>query len=160
MTWSPLHRPDRFVLLLALVAGCASRQQHEGEERTATSGAETQPRTLPACAGATPGIERPADFPAGFPLPPGTALTSEERRSGGRLILHTFAPSDARDVARFFERELPPAGFRITGGESEPGEAEANFEGTGLLGRWRARNVPDCPGAVSLDILVGPASGG
>jgi hypothetical protein len=154
MNRSPIRPPWCLALLamLSLPTGCASRQPRDTEVHAAADGL-----TLPECAGATSRIERPADFPAAFPLPPGTVVTSEERRSGGRLILHTFAPSDARSVARFFERELPPAGFRITGGESEPGEAEANYEGSGFVGRWRARDVSDCPGAVSVDLLVAPA---
>lgn len=146
------------LVLLALVsAGCASQQSNRGTEPLAASTAQAGPGTLPGCAGTGARIERPSDFPAAFPLPPGTVMTSEERRSGGRLILHTLAPSDAKAVALFFERELPAAGFRLTGGESEPGEAEANYEGSGYVGRWKVQDVDGCPGAVSLDVLVAPA---
>ena len=58
------------------------------------------------------GVRISADFPASFPLPPGTVITSEERRCGGRIILHTVAPSDYRSVALFCERELPAAFIR------------------------------------------------
>lgn len=145
------------LVLLALVsAGCASQQSNRGAEPLAST-ARASPGMLPGCAGTGARIERPSDFPASFPLPPGTVMTSEERRSGGRLIVHMLAPSDAKAVARFFERELPTAGFRLTGGESEPGEAEANYEGSGYIGRWKVQDVDGCPGAVSLDVLVAPA---
>ena len=111
---------------------------------------------LPACANAGTGIDRPAAFPARFPLPPGTVITSREARSGGRLILHTLAPLDVRGVALFFERELPRAGFQPGPGESEPGEAEASYSGMGTRGRWRAIGLPGCPGVAMLTVLAGP----
>lgn len=152
MSPSPVSPSRSAALLLLVLAGCASQQPRA----TAASSAPASPGELPACAGATTRIERPADFPADFPLPPGTVLVSQERRSGGRVILHAYAPSDTQAVARFFEGELPRVGYRITGGESEKGEAEAHFESPRLLGRYVARDVGGCPGAVSLDLLVGP----
>jgi hypothetical protein len=142
-------------LLAACVTGCATPSSRGSAESPAATSSALTSDTLPSCAGANTRIERPADFPARFPLPPGTVITSEERRSGGRIILHTFVPSDIRPVAQFFEKELPAAGYRQSGGESEPGEAEANFEDANLKGRWRVRSINDCPGAVSLDVLVG-----
>jgi hypothetical protein len=152
-----MRHPLCTVLLALVAAGCASQQPHASAEPMVASSAQASTGTLPECAGVASRIERPAELPASFPLPPGTVMTSQERRSGGRLIVHTLAPSDAKAVARFFERELPAAGFRLTGGESEPGEAEANYEGSGYVGRWVARDVTGCPGAVSLDVLVAPA---
>lgn len=152
MSPSPVSPLRSAVLLLLVLAGCASQQPHV----TAASGAPANPGELPPCVGATASLERPADFPAGFPLPPGTVLASQERRSGGRLILHAFTPWDTQSVARFFAGELPRTGYRITDDESETGEAEARFESPRVLGRYVARDVGGCPGAVSLDLLVGP----
>src|SRR5207249_834487 len=93
---------------------------------------------LPACAKAGTSIPLPSAFPANFPLPPGTEITAQEERSGDRIIITTIVPAlDVKGVAEFFERELPKAGFKITEGESEPGEAEANYEGNGVKGRWK-----------------------
>jgi hypothetical protein len=149
----------RTALLVACVAGCATPSARSAAESPAAASTASVPGALPGCAGATTVIERPTDFPARLPLPPGTVIASEERRSGGRIILHTFVPSGIRDVALFFDKELPASGYRQSGGESEEGEAEANFEDASLKGRWRARSIDQCPGAVSLDVLVGPTSG-
>lgn len=161
MTESPSwHRTlRRTVLLVACVTGCATPSSRSAAESPAAASTTAAPGALPGCAGVTTTIERPADFPARLPLPPGTVIASEERRSGGRIILHTFVPSDIRAVAVFFERELPAAGYRQSGGESESDEAEANFEDASLKGRWRARSIDQCPGAISLDVLVGTSSG-
>ncbi|MGZ3459351.1 MAG: hypothetical protein ACXU86_12710 [Archangium sp.] len=154
---TPSPKPLCLVLFSLMATGCASQQPHTRDEGTVASTSQASTGTLPPCAGATSRIERPAELPASFPLPPGTVMTTEEHRSGGRLIVHAVAPSDAKAVARFFERELPAAGFRITGGESEPGEAEAHYEGSGHVGRWTAREVGGCPGAVAIDVLVAPS---
>jgi hypothetical protein len=153
---SSWHRTlRRTALLVACVTGCAAPSARSPAEPSAAASTASASGALPGCAGVTTRIERPADFPARLPLPPGTVIASEERRSGGRIILHTFAPSDIRAVAVFFERELPAAGYRQSGGESESDEAEANFEDSRLKGRWRARSIEHCPGAISLDVLVG-----
>jgi hypothetical protein len=111
---------------------------------------------LPACAGADTTIALPEGFPSGFPLPPGTVITSKEERSGGRLIINTVVPAlDVKGVAEFFEQALPKAGFQITEGESEPGEAEANYEGNGYQGRWKVNTIAGCTGAVTLQVLAG-----
>lgn len=121
----------------------------------ATSGA-AQTGAVPACANATASIERPAAFPAAFPLPPGTVIVSQETRSGERLIINTVVPGlDTKGVAEFFERELPKAGFTVTSGESEPDEAEANYSGNGIQGRWKVNNITGCAGAVTLQVLAG-----
>ncbi|MFL5348369.1 MAG: hypothetical protein ACJ8AT_26535 [Hyalangium sp.] len=157
---SSWHRTlRRAALLVACVTGCAAPSARSAAESPAAASKSSAPGTLPGCAGASTRIERPADFPARFPLPPGAVIASEERRSGGRIILHTFVPSGIRDVAVFFDKALPEAGYRQSGGESESDEAEANFEDSSLKGRWRARSIDQCPGAVSLDVLVGTAGG-
>jgi hypothetical protein len=111
--------------------------------------------TLPACVKVAQTIAMPPEFPANFPLPPGTVITSREDRSGGRTIINTVVPSlDVKGVAGFFEQALPKAGFKITDGESEPGDAEANYEGNGYKGRWKVSSIDGCPGAVTLTVLA------
>jgi hypothetical protein len=111
---------------------------------------------LPGCAKAETSIPRPAEFPAAFPLPPGTVITAQEARSDNRIIITTVVPMlDVKGVAQFFERELPKAGFQTAAGESEPGEAEANYEGNGYTGRWKVNEIAGCAGAVTLQVLAG-----
>jgi hypothetical protein len=138
------------MLMLAL-AGCGSAAN---SGNPAISQADLA--NLPACAYVGTPIERPTSFPASFPLPPGTVLNYQESRSAGRTIIGGVAPSTARDVAIFWEQAMPRAGFRQTSGESEPGEAEASFEGNGVRGRWKVNDMPDCPNVVTLSLVAGP----
>lgn len=97
----------------------------------------------------------PEAFPAAFPLPPGTVVNHQEGRSGGRIIIGAAVPMDVKEIAIFFERELPKAGFTPMFGESEPGEAESAFEGNGIRGRWKANSIDGCPNTATLGIVVG-----
>ena len=122
----------------------------------ASSSATQAAPALPACATVAQTTAIPPEFPANFPLPPGTVITSHEARSGSRIIINTVVPSlDVKGVAGFFEQALPKAGFKITDGESEPGDAEANYEGNGYKGRWKVTSIDGCPGAVTLTVLAG-----
>jgi hypothetical protein len=138
--------------LLVVLSGCGSAATSPSS--TAVNAADLQ--NLPACAYVGTPIGRPAAFPATFPLPPGTVLNYQESRSGGRIIIGGVAPSTAHDVAVYWEQAMPQAGYRQTSGESEPGEAEASFEGHGYRGRWKVNDMPDCPNIVMLSLVAGP----
>lgn len=125
-----------------------------GAQASGSTNGSAQGAALPACAKAGTPIARPAEFPAAFPLPPGTVITSREDRSGGRIIINTVVPLNVKGVATFFERELPQAGFKPDKGESEPGEAEAEFDGNGYRGRWKTNDIGGCPGAATLTVLA------
>jgi hypothetical protein len=135
--------------------GAASTAVQETSSVAPTAGQGNR-GAVPACAKADTTIALPDGFPASFPLPPGTVITSKEERSGGRLIINTVVPGlDVKGVAEFFEQALPKAGFQVTEGESEPGEAEANYAGNGYQGRWKVNAIEGCAGAVTLQILAG-----
>ena len=152
----PFSRGAELLLLSACSALLACASGREAVAGQTGQGSASVASTLPACAKGEASIERPAAFPADFPLPPGTVVIGQEERSGHRLILHTRAPTDVQGVARFFAEALPGAGYTQSQGESEQGEAEANYAGKGVQGRWRANAIPDCPGAVMLDVLAAP----
>lgn len=113
------------------------------------------PAAMPSCANTGKPVALPSDFPASFPLPPGTLVTSAQQRSGGGVI-GAVVPSDAHTVAVFLDRALPASGFKNGVGESEPGDAESTYAGQGYQGRWRARDLRSCPGTVSLAIFASP----
>jgi hypothetical protein len=137
-------------------AGQATAAPASAAHATAAPASAAQTADVPACAKVDKTIPLPNEFPAVFPLPPGTVITSREDRSGGRIILNTVVPAlDVKGVALFLEQELPKAGFTTIGGESEPGEAESSYEGNGYKGRWVANSIQDCPEAIRLIVLVG-----
>lgn len=90
-----------------------------------------------------------------MPLPPGTAVTRVEKRSGNRLIIKAVVPASFKVVLRFLQQRLPDAGYPLSAGEVEPFDAESNFAGHGRVGRWTLRDGLDCVGTSELAVLVG-----
>ena len=156
-----LRRYGCGLILAVLLVGCGGPAQPGASQNIRPAAAPVQSAAqttngLPACARADTTIPMPPEFPASFPLPPGTIVTAKEDRIGRRLIIKTVVPAlDVRGLALFLERELPKAGFTSMYGESEPGEAESSYEGNGYKGRWVANSIQDCPEAITLIILVG-----
>jgi hypothetical protein len=99
----------------------------------------------------------PAEFPSVFPLPPGTVVTSVEVRSG-TMILGGVVPADLKAATAYFVEALPAKGFPLGPGDSEAGESESLFTGHGYRGRWRLNGILDCPGAVTLTLILVPPS--
>jgi hypothetical protein len=124
------------VIALVLAAGC--------------SAAPASPE-LPACAKASAALSTLPALPPEFPIPPGTRLTATEE-SGGITTVAGYVPSDLRSAATFLQTHLPPAGYRLGLGDSEPDEAESDFSGRGVSGRWKVHGILDCASAVTLTI--------
>lgn len=112
---------------------------------------------MPACAKAGPSVSLPAGLPSGLPLPPGTVITTAETLSGGVVRIRGTIPSDIKKTLAFFQHSLPAAGYELGVGDAEADEAESEFMGNGYGGGWVVRTIPDCPGALSLILAVGPA---
>src|SRR4051794_33696357 len=57
---------------------------------------------MPACAGVLTALQRPAQFPASFPLPPGAIITKVDAIKTG-VVLTAIAPLDAHGVAVYWD---------------------------------------------------------
>jgi hypothetical protein len=112
---------------------------------------------VPACAHAGKAIALPHGFPANFPFPPHTALTSHTR-SFGAIIVEGIVPASSFDDAQsFFTKKLPDAGYTLSEQDAEPPrEAEARYSGKGYEGGWRIRLILSCPGAFTLQASAAP----
>jgi hypothetical protein len=104
------------------------------------------------------GLALPAGWPAALPLPPGLVVTRTERRSGDRLIAYGRVPGDFHRVVRFFNAHLPAAGLPQRNGQLDPLDAESDFAGTTVRGRWTTGFSPECAGASAVTVLVLPAA--
>ncbi len=153
-------------LALAMLAACAETAVPStvgaplitpaaGSTGAGFPGTVVMPTALPACAPPPAPVARPADFPAHFPLPPGAGITRVARRPQGP-ILYVLAPGDYYAMAVFLDGALRAAHYKQGQGESERTEAESTFGGEGYQGRWLARNVANCPGAVTLTVFAAP----
>ncbi|MFL6130882.1 MAG: hypothetical protein ACJ73E_17680 [Mycobacteriales bacterium] len=141
---------------LLAAAGCGSG----GTGSTAaTAAAPTTPAATAltaTCADRATAVPVPAEFPADFPLPPRTVVTSVERRSGDRLVLTGVSPDPFRTVLRHLQTALPKAGLRLDGGEVEEQDAESDYAGPRYAGRWTLRTVPGCDADTLVTVLVAP----
>ena len=141
-----VRKPFAVVALLALAAGCGG-----GSGPRVTSAGP--PPKLPACAKAKV-VRPPPDFPADFPLPPGTVVTASSQPHDGQLVLAGLVPADLQDAAAFFNESLRASGYRQGLGDSESNEAEAPFTGNGFRGKWKVNSIVGCPAAVSLTLVL------
>ena len=142
----------RRALGTAVALACAAALGCGGDDDPAEP--DGPPPALPACAGAAPAVERPAELPDDLPLPPGTVLRSVQRPFPGQLIVRGAVPDDIGGAASFFESELPDAGYRLGRGDAEPGERESLFTGDEVRGGWRVNKIPRCDGAVTVTVVV------
>jgi hypothetical protein len=152
MRWLSL---GMLVCLVALLgAGCTDGAQAvSGAAAPQVAGAVAAPASLPACAAATP-VALPKLFPTTFPLPPGTVVTVARDQANGKIVVGAFIPGDLGAAVAFLQRELPGAGYMLLHNEAEAGEAEADFQGQGVQGRWKVGAMARCAGAVSLTVVL------
>jgi hypothetical protein len=144
------------VLLVAMVAAAA----------LTGCGGTARGDTLPAgavgsgnveCADGVKETPMPTAFPREVPLPPKAVVTGSEERSGGRQIVTAVAPGTFSDTLRFMQKAYPSAGLTLKEGEVESRDAESNFTGQGLTGRWTLKEISGCHGDTLVTVLVAKA---
>jgi hypothetical protein len=70
-------------------------------------------------------------------------------------VLTGVVPAAEPDVLADLQQAYPAAGITLTEGETEERDAESNFTGSGLTGRWGIRALEDCtPAATRIDLVV------
>ncbi len=143
------------LLATAAVAGCGGEGAWEDPEKAKTPTASSTAVTV--CADAATAAPRPTALPDEVPLPPDAVLTGAETRPGDRLIVTAVTVGDFRKTLGFMQRAYPAAGLTLTEGEVEDRDAESNFTGHGLVGRWTIREIPDCGGSTLVTVLVARA---
>lgn len=150
------------LLAVAPLAACGSSKDAAGvspagesEDRDAAEkGAEQSgtPQTVDCPADAT-AVDLPADFPA--PLPAGAVVVAVQQRDDGRTVVTAVAPAAEPAVLADLQAAYPAAGLTLTEGETEERDAESNFIGDGVTGRWGIRELTDCGDpATRIDLVV------
>lgn len=145
---------------LLLLTGCGGTRSLPAAVPTpvAPVAPVVQTPAAPIPCGAGTGLALPAGWPAGVPLPPDLVVTRTERRSGDRLIAYGRVPGDFHRVVRFFNARLPAAGLPQRNGQLDPLDAESDFGGAAVQGRWTTGFSPECAGASAVTVLVLPAT--
>lgn len=141
--------PGALLALGMLVSGCSG-----GSDTTATPG--STPGSSPVCAKDAHRTPPPATLPTDLPFPDGAVVTGAEARSGERTIVTAVVPGGFTATLKFLQDKLPAAGYQPTEGEVEKHDAESNFAGKGVKGRWTIREIPGCDGDILLTYLVQP----
>lgn len=114
-------------------------------------------KAVVTCADKAQKVDLPHGFPAAFPLPPGTVVIGSEQRSENRVIVTAISPDPEKDVLSFFQKELPKAGYALSDGEVESGDAESDWSTAGWRGRWAIREIPGCDNDTVITVLAAPA---
>jgi hypothetical protein len=145
--------PVALLVGVGLLAGCSDAGSGTDPD-AASKGAEQSgtPQTVDC-----PGKATAVDLPAGFaaPLPSGTVVVSVQSRTGGRTVVTGVVPAKESDVLKDLQGAYKAAGIPLTEGETEPHDAESNFTGKGLTGRWGIRSLAECsPEATRIDLVV------
>ncbi|MFI7284135.1 hypothetical protein ACIBOV_28135 [Micromonospora chersina] len=142
----------------AALTGCGGAADETDPGDPDAPGA-AEPRSASAattlvCADAATAVPRPTALPVEVPLPSDAILTGSEERTGERLVVTAVTPGDFRSTLAFMQRAYPAAGLTLKEGEVEDRDAESNFAGNGLVGRWTLREIPDCDGDTLVTVLV------
>ncbi len=141
-------------VLLLLAGGCggkskseAEKEREKGFEKAADVGtclADAKPADLEAVS---------SDYPTDFPLPDGAVAFNAEDRGGDGVIVTAATDKSLEDVLATLNGPAQDAGYKVTSGETEEHDAEANWEGNGFRGRWAIKESATCDGEVVIQVL-------
>jgi hypothetical protein len=141
-------------LVPVLLAGCGGSTDRaakkEPEKAVLGKAADTQT----CVARAKPAASIPAGYPRNFPLPQGAVLFNIEDRAADGTIGTAVVKSSLKSSLSVLNGPAQDAGFKITEGETEKHDAEANWTGNGFRGRWAIRESASCPGEVVIQVLA------
>jgi hypothetical protein len=132
---------------LLLVAGCGE----SGEEHDAEFGAAADTSTCVKDAQQVSSY--PAGFPENFPFPPKTVVFNAEDRGQDGVVATGVTSTPFKQVLAALNGPAQRAGFKVTDGETEEHDAEANWTGNGYRGRWAIRESGSCPGETVVQVL-------
>ncbi len=138
--------------LALLVAAAASGCQRAGKE--AVDQAAKQQRT---CAKNATSVDLPADFPATAKLPDGYVVTAVDKRDGGRTVVSAVSPKAFKETLNDMQVTYSAGGWKLFAGEVEDADAESNFSGNGVIGRWSIRSMTGCDGNTGVSLVTAKA---
>jgi hypothetical protein len=136
-----------------LVSGCGGGKSEAEKEREAGLGKAADTSTCVAEAKPADLASVKADYPTDFPLPQGTVAFNAEDRGKDGVIVTAITKSSLKDVLATLNGPAQDAGYKVTNGETEAHDAEANWSGNGYRGRWAIKESATCSGEVVIQVL-------
>jgi hypothetical protein len=146
-----LAPPLLTVLAATALAGCGS---DELDSAMAEPGA-TASSLVTVCAKDAKPVALPSSFPTAAALPDDFVVTGVEARSGSRTVVTAVSSKPFRATLAEMQKAYSSRGWTPAQGEVEERDAESNFAGNGLRGRWAIRELPDCTDNTSVSLLLG-----
>ena len=136
------------LLVLLLTAGCGGHgESGAGAETDRTADSST------CLADASPVSVTPDGYPVDFPMPPGTVLFHVEDRGADGVVATGITDTPFKAVLGALNGPAQQAGFKVSDGETEEHDAEANWTGNGYTGRWAIRESATCHGQTVIQLL-------
>ncbi|MFM6852096.1 MAG: hypothetical protein ACKOVB_23635 [Terrabacter sp.] len=135
---------------VTLLAGCADEMEHAMAQ---TGSGSTQAALV--CAADAKAVDLPEGYPAQAVLPDGIVVTGVQSRAQGRTVVTGVSAKSFAQTLAAMQQAYSTRGWTPSEGEVEDRDAESNFAGNGLRGRWAIREIPDCTGNTSVSVLIG-----
>lgn len=145
-----LHAGAAALVLLATaaVSGCGSAVKE-------TAGQAAQLQTT--CAKDAKPVGLPFDFPSSAKLPQGYLVDAVDKRDAGRTVVSAVSPKPFRQTLKDMQATYSANGWKLSEGEVEEADAEANFSGNGIIGRWAIRSITACEGNTGVSLVTAKA---
>jgi hypothetical protein len=130
-------------LLLLVLAGVLAHAVGGGAASTAAP-------AMPSCVDASKRVAVPPGW--NVPLPPGAVVTGVQ--STAIRQVSALVPAAFADTVRWYREDFPRLGYELGSGDAENDEAEADFSGHGIRGRFRVNGIVGCSGATALAVAA------
>lgn len=95
-------------------------------------------------------------FPTEWTFPADTTVYDVEDRGSTGVIVTAISSAPFADILDFLNTEEEANGFKVTDGETEDRDAEANWEATDYTGRWTIQKSGTCDGETVMQVLATP----
>jgi hypothetical protein len=138
-------------VLLLLLTACGGGGESDSADPDA-DGLASAADTTTCVNDAHPVTSTPDGYPASFPLPDGTVVFHVEDRGQDGVIATGVTGTPFDDVLASMNATTK-SGFKVTSGETEEDDAEANWTGQGFTGRWAIKKSASCPGETVIQLL-------
>jgi hypothetical protein len=135
-------------------SGGSSAETDAGNSGAGNSGAVDASAAICAKDAAAKTVGLPASFPGDFPMPPGTKIYSVSDRGSSGIVVTGVTSAPFKSVLSALQTELPAKGFRPDNGETEPRDAESDWESSDFKGRWAIRELPQCSGDTLVNVVA------
>lgn len=140
------------VLVLA-TSGCGAKGTAEKDKGDFEQAADRNT----CVADATKVSHLPSGFPQDFPFPPKTVVYSAQDRGKEGVVATGVTSLPFKQVLAALNGPAQDAGYKVTNGETEKHDAEANWAGNSYRGRWAIRESGTCDGETVVQVLAAPS---